>query len=74
MQTERHDGLSAQLHCTVVDVKGPQIEITSFHQPTFLIGKEVNVWTNVTLMSVFDVPLPALQQTDGLSQNVVQIS
>jgi hypothetical protein len=26
------------------------------------------------LMSVFDVPLPALQQTDGLPQNVVQIS
>jgi len=49
VQTDRHDSLSAQLHRTVVDVKRPQTEVTSFHQPKFLIGKEVDVWTNVTL-------------------------
>jgi len=74
VQTQRHDSVSAQLLCAVVDVKRPQTEVTSFQQPAFLIGKEEDVWANVTLMSVFHVPLPALEQTDGFSQNVVQIS
>jgi hypothetical protein len=65
VQTQRHGSVSAQLLCAVADVKRPQIEVTSFYQPTFLIGKEGEAWVNVTYMSMFDVALSALQQTDG---------